>query len=121
MASRFHHDLRAIVNLQLDEVALTKLPWKDFGTGVRMAKLAREGETGLVVYDIAGDAKAEAFGSHRHVGGEAYFVLKGAIEDDSGRYGEGEIVWMPVGSVHNPRGVGRTVVLVLWPGGVAGA
>ena len=64
------------------------------------------------------DAKADAFQAHRHVGGEVYLVLRGAIEDESGRYGEGEIVWMPVGSVHNPRGVGRTIVLVLWPNGV---
>ena len=117
----FHHDLAGLVRFQIDDDALGKLPWKDFGNGVRVAKLAREGQTGLVVYDIAADARSEAFQAHKHVGGEAYLVLRGAIEDASGRYGEGEIVWMPVDSTHTPRGVGRTVVLVLWPGGIAAA
>jgi anti-sigma factor ChrR (cupin superfamily) len=121
MNKPFSYDLSSLAKVDVDEQALAALAWKDFGTGVRMAKLAREGATGLVLYEIGADAKADAFTPHRHTGGEAYLVLKGTIEDDSGRYGEGQIVWMAPGSTHAPRGVGRTIVLVLWPGGVEGA
>jgi anti-sigma factor ChrR (cupin superfamily) len=121
MAKPFHHDLTSFLSLELDDAALAALPWKPMGEGVRIAKLAREGETGLVLYEIAADAPETAFRPHRHVGGEAYLVLEGTIEDEAGRYGKGAVVWMPPGSVHTPRGIGRTLVLVLWPSGVANA
>jgi anti-sigma factor ChrR (cupin superfamily) len=114
----FHHDLSALVELRVDESALAALAWKDFGNGSSMARLARNGETGLVVYRIAADARDDAFAPHEHIGGEAYLVLKGAIRDESGTYGAGQIVWLAPGSVHTPRGVGETIVLVLWPAGV---
>ncbi len=85
-----------------------------------MAKLARVGETGLVLYRIAPTASTGAFAPHVHTGGEAYLVLKGAVVDESGSYPAGSFVWMEPGSKHTPRGweKGPTVVLVLWPEGV---
>ena len=98
--------------------ALDRLEWRDYGKGVELAKLAREGEAGLVLYRVAADAPRNAFFSHLHPGGEAYLVLKGVIGDEHGRYPAGSFVWMPVGSNHTPWAEGETLVLVLWPGGV---
>jgi len=115
-----HRDLRDLVRLELDEEALTGLDWRDFGKGVQLAKLAREGQAGLVLYKVAADAPKDAFAPHRHVGGEAYLVLKGVIGDEFGRYPEGSFVWLPKDSKHEPwvEGETETVVLVLWPEGV---
>ena len=111
-------DLTDIFHLQLDEGALGSLAWRPFGKGVELAKLAREGDAGLVLYRVAEGAPRDAFAAHTHTGGEAYLVLKGLIADEFGRYGEGSFVWLPRGSRHQPWTEGETVVLVLWPEGV---
>lgn len=115
----FHRSLKDLVALRLDETALARLSWRDFGNGLSMARLARQGKKELVLYRVAEDAAPDAFLRHEHVGGEFYLVLKGAIEDESGTYREGEIVYLDPQSVHTPRGRGETVVLVLWPEGVS--
>jgi len=112
------HALKDLIKIQLDDEALAKLPWKDFGNGLLMARLARENKTELVLYRIEADADPKAFLRHEHVGGEFYLVLKGAIEDETGVYAEGDIVYLDRNSVHTPRAVGKTIVLVLWPEGV---
>jgi anti-sigma factor ChrR (cupin superfamily) len=111
-------DLTDLLRIDLDETALDRLEWKDFGKGVRLGKLAREGKAGLLLYRIEAGAPRDAFAPHRHVGGEAYLVLKGVIADDTGRYPAGSFVWLPPGSKHTPRAEGETIVLVLWPEGV---
>ena len=112
------HALKDLIKIQLDDEALAKLPWKDFGNGLFMARLARENKTELVLYRIEADADSKAFLRHEHVGGEFYLVLKGAIEDETGVYAEGDIVYLDPASVHTPRARGETIVLVLWPEGV---
>ncbi len=114
----FAHDLSPLLTLSVTDEALASLSWKDFGNGSSMARIKRDGAAGLVVYRIAPDADCDAFLPHIHTGGEAYLVLRGSIADHTGTYGPGSLVWNPPGSQHNPRGVGDTVVLVLWPGGV---
>ncbi len=94
------------------------IKWKDFGTGVRLGKLAREEKTSLVLYDCKSEVEINAFFPHSHPGGEAYLVLEGEVVDENGRYPKGSIVWMNPGSEHNPRTVGKTLILVLWPNGV---
>jgi anti-sigma factor ChrR (cupin superfamily) len=111
-------DLNDLLRVDLDEAALDRLEWRDFGKGVRLAKLARDGKAGLVLYRIAADAPRDGFAPHLHVGGEAYLVLKGMIADSTGRYPRGSFVWLPKGSKHAPWAEGDTVVLVLWPEGV---
>jgi len=113
-----HRDLRDVLTLDLDEAALDTLEWRDFGKGVKLGKLAREGAASLVLYRVEADAPRDAFARHRHPGGEAYLVLKGVIADENGRYPAGSFVWLPPGSEHAPWAEGATVVLVLWPGGV---
>ena len=83
-----------------------------------MARLAREGKRELVLYRVQADSSADAFVKHEHVGGEFYLVLKGKIADETGEYEEGDIVFLDPQSVHTPRAVGETLILVLWPAGV---
>jgi len=92
--------------------------WKDFGTGVRLGRLAREDNTSLVLYDADAEVEVEAFQRHMHPGGEAYLVLSGEVYDEFGTYPAGSIVWMDPGTEHNPKTRERTLILVLWPDGV---
>ncbi len=110
--------LKDLIKIQLDDEAINKLQWKDFGNGLSMARLAREGARELVLYRVQADADPKAFLKHEHVGGEFYLVLKGSIKDETGVYSAGDIVYLDPQSVHTPRGIGETVVLVLWPQGV---
>jgi anti-sigma factor ChrR (cupin superfamily) len=106
------------LKIELEEDALARFSWRDFGNGLLMARLAREGRRELVLYRICAGAQPDAFLKHEHLGGEIYLVLKGRIVDESGEYQAGDLVLLDASSVHAPRAVGDTLVLVLWPGGV---
>jgi anti-sigma factor ChrR (cupin superfamily) len=110
--------LNDFLRFEVDEAALDQLQWRDFGNGLSMSRLARQEQRELVLYRIAADATADAFVKHEHTGGEFYLVLKGKIADETGEYNKGDIVFLDPRSVHSPRAVGETVVLVLWPAGV---
>lgn len=112
------YSLKNLFSVKLNDAGLDRLPWRDFGNGLAMARLAREGKRELVLYRIRADADPKAFLKHEHIGGEFYLVLKGEIADETGSYREGDIVYLDPKSVHTPRGVGDTLVLVLWPEGV---
>ena len=113
-----HRSLNDILRIDLNVVALDELQWRDFGKGLSMSRLAREGKRELVLYRIAANAASDAFLKHEHIGGEFYLVLRGKIADETGEYVEGDLVFLDPQSVHTPRAVGDTVVLVLWPEGV---
>ena len=106
--------LRIDVNAQ----ALERLSWRDFGNGLSMCRLAREGARELVLYRIREGAAPDAFVKHEHIGGEFYLVLKGKITDETGEYEAGDLVFLDPRSVHAPRAIGDTLILVLWPEGV---
>ena len=110
--------LNDFLHRELDEAALNRLQWRDIGNGLSMARLAREDARELVLYRTAADASPDAFVKHEHIGGEFYLVLKGKIADETGEYEKGDIVFLDARSVHTPRAVGETIVLVLWPAGV---
>lgn len=110
--------LNDFLKIDLNVGALERLQWRDFGNGLSMARLAREGERELVLYRVAEGASAEAFLKHEHIGGEFYLVLKGKIADETGEYENGDLVFLDPRSVHTPRAIGETVVLVCWPAGV---
>ena len=110
--------LNDFLSIQLDDAALARLSWRDFGNGLEMSRLARQGKRELVLYRIAADASPDAFLKHEHLGGEFYLVLKGKIGDETGEYDTGDVVFLDPQSVHTPRAIGETVVLVLWPAGV---
>jgi anti-sigma factor ChrR (cupin superfamily) len=107
-----------ILDIRPMEDAIERLEWRDFGNGLSMARLARQGKRELVLYRIRADAAPGAFLKHQHLGGELYLVLKGKIADETGEYESGEIVYLESNSVHTPRAIGDTLVLVLWPEGV---
>jgi anti-sigma factor ChrR (cupin superfamily) len=113
-----YHSLKNLVRIDLNQEALDRLPWRDFGNGLSMSRLAREGACELVLYRVHAGASPEAFLKHEHIGGEFYLVLRGKIADETGQYEEGDVVFLDRQSVHTPRAVGETVVLVLWPDGV---
>lgn len=110
--------LNDFLSFALDDGALARLPWRDFGNGLLMSRLARAGQRELVLYRISATAAAGAFLKHEHLGGEMYLVLKGRIADETGDYEKGDIVFLDPHSMHTPRAVGETIVLVLWPNGV---
>ena len=110
--------LNDFLSFELDEAALERLSWRDFGNGLAMARLARADRRELVLYRIDANAAADAFLRHEHIGGEFYLVLKGKIADETGEYAKGDLVFLDPASTHTPRAVGETVVLVLWPAGV---
>jgi anti-sigma factor ChrR (cupin superfamily) len=110
--------LNDILRIDLNADALDRLSWRDLGNGLAMSRLAREGKRELVLYRIAAGAASDVFVKHEHIGGEFYLVLKGKITDETGEYLEGDVVFLDPQSVHQPRAVGDTIVLVLWPEGV---
>ncbi|HEY7220134.1 MAG TPA: cupin domain-containing protein [Candidatus Binatia bacterium] len=110
--------LNDFLRVEIDGSALEQLPWRDFGNGLWMSRLVRDGQRELVLYRIAADASPAAFVQHEHIGGEFYLVLKGKIVDETGEYEKGDFVFLDPHSVHTPRAVGETVVLVFWPAGV---
>lgn len=112
------HSLQDLIKLRLNDEALERLQWKDFGNGLSLARLARAEARELVLYRIRADAAPNAFLKHEHIGGEFYLVLKGKIADESGVYSEGDIVYLDLKSVHTLRAEGETAVVVLWPQGV---
>ena len=113
-----HRSLKGLLRIEIDAAEMNRLPWRDFGNGLSMARLARAGARELVLYRIEENADPNAFLKHEHIGGEFYLVLKGKIADETGAYSEGDIVYLDPKSVHTPRAEGETVVLVLWPEGV---
>ncbi|MSP37456.1 MAG: hypothetical protein EXR70_03030 [Deltaproteobacteria bacterium] len=116
--SALRRNLNDFVSVELDEAALDRFQWRDFGNGLSMARLARADKRELVLYRIAADASPDAFLKHQHIGGEFYLVLKGKIADETGEYVKGDLVFLDPQSVHTPLAVGETVVLVFWPAGV---
>ena len=118
----FTEDLSSWLSMQFDREWIEEnVSWKDFGTGVRLGKLARQDSTSLVLYDVKTDVEVDAFMPHMHPGGEVYFVLEGEVYDDDGTYPTGSIVWMDPGTTHTPKTRGDTLILVLWPDGVKAA
>ena len=116
--SVLRYSIKDLVRIDLNSEAVDRLQWKDFGNGLSMARLAREGNRELVFYRVRDGAAPDAFTKHEHIGGEFYVMLKGKIVDETGEYEEGDVVFLDAKSVHTPRAVGDTLVLVLWPEGV---
>jgi anti-sigma factor ChrR (cupin superfamily) len=86
--------LKDLIRIDLNQQALDQIPWRDFGNGLSMSRLAREGRRELVLYRVQAAASPEAFLKHEHLGGEFYLVLKGKITDETGEYEEGDVVFL---------------------------
>ena len=58
--ANFSHDLSDWLSISFDSEWLEEnIRWKDFGTGVRLCRIAREDTTSLVLYDAASDVDDE--------------------------------------------------------------
>ena len=110
--------LKDILDIRLVDEGIDRLAWRDFDNGLSMARLARCDKGELVLYRVKAGAAPNAFLKHEHIGGELYLVLKGKIADETGEYEAGDIVYLGSRSVHTPRAIGDTLVLVVWPEGV---
>lgn len=53
--------------------------------------------------------------THRHPGGEEYYVLEGELDDLGKAWPTGSYIWHPPGSVHRPASKAGCVVLVILP------
>jgi len=109
--------LRDLFTITLNDAALARLQWKDFGNGLCMARLASKGEAELLLYRIESEQPL-VFLRHEHLGGEIYLILSGTVEDEYGTYCEGDFVFLERGSTHQPRAARGTTILVLWPNGI---
>ena len=116
--SVLRYSIKGLLRFDMNTEAVDGIQWKDFGNGLSMARLAREGNRELVFYRVRAGAAPDAFLKHEHIGGEFYLMLKGKIVDETGEYEEGDVVFLDPESVHTPRAVGDTLILVLWPQGV---
>ena len=76
------HSLRDLIKIELDDEALEKLAWKDFGDGLSMSRLAREGARELVLYRIKADADPKSLFAPRASGRG---ILPGLARPDRGR------------------------------------
>jgi hypothetical protein len=65
----FRKSIKDIVDIQLVEDNIDRLSWRDFGNGLWMARLAKDGKRELVLYRIAADAAPDAFVKHEHAAG----------------------------------------------------
>jgi anti-sigma factor ChrR (cupin superfamily) len=89
-------DLLAAPPLPID---LSAYPWQDAGPGIRVHELRVDpvrGMRGVLVWAKPGARTMR----HRHLGDEVILVLQGALRDDEGRYGPGQVCRSRAGSVH---------------------
>src|SRR5258707_11318718 len=91
--------LNDFLHMELDEAALNRLQWRDFGNGLSMARLAREDARELGLYRTAADASPDAFVKHEHIGGGVYFGSKGQNPAQKRAYAKGDtaVLYTPSG------------------------
>lgn len=53
--------------------------------------------------------------THKHPGGEEYYVIEGVLQDLGQDWPAGSYIWHPPGSVHRPSSKEGCVVLVILP------
>lgn len=92
------------------------LAWRDFenAPGVRYKVLRHHDEKRGITL-LLQFAPGAAYPTHRHPGGEEYFVLEGTLEDAGRSYGAQSYVYQPPGSVHRPASHTGCVLLVALP------
>lgn len=93
----------------------TVLPWRDFADapGVRYKTLRHHPDRLGITILLQFDAGAH-YPTHRHPGGEEYYVLDGTLQDGAAEYGAGTFVYHAPGSVHRPASrTGCTLLVVL--------
>ncbi|MCC6575348.1 MAG: cupin domain-containing protein [Planctomycetes bacterium] len=84
--------------------------------GVHYATLRKHDNGGLTIL-LKFDPGA-AYHTHKHPGGEEYYVLEGFLDDLGKSWPAGSYIYHPPGSTHKPRSKAGCVVLVVLPQGV---
>ena len=96
-------------------VETAAIPWRTSPyPGVRWKKLRfdeRSGESAVLLQFEAG----ARYGTHRHPGGEQYYVIDGTLQDGGRSYGPGTYVHHPPGSVHRPSSADGCLLFVTLP------
>lgn len=91
------------------------LPWRPTPfPGVAWKKLRFDKGTGASAVLLRFEPGAR-YGSHRHPGGEQYFVLDGTLEDGGQSYSKGAYVFHAPGSVHRPASAAGCLLFVTLP------
>lgn len=97
------------------QIKTGELEWRSFPDveGVKY-KTLRKHETGGLSILLKFDPGAR-YHTHRHPGGEEYYVVEGVLDDLGQSWAAGSYIWHPPGSVHRPGSASGCVVLVNLP------
>ncbi len=91
-------------------------PWKGFPEvpGVEYKVLRRHPEGGGLTL-LLRFARGVHYPTHRHPGGEEYYMLEGTLRDGGKTYGKDAFVYHPPGSIHTPSSPGGAELIVVLP------
>jgi anti-sigma factor ChrR (cupin superfamily) len=89
----------ALADAPRGDVDVTAYTWTEIAPGVRAHEVRNDPARGLRSVLIWADAGAQ-HATHRHLGEEDILVLKGALADERGVYGPGEICHSRQGEIH---------------------
>ena len=90
-------DLAEAPQLPID---LASLDWEEIGPGIRLHTVKEDPARGMRAC-LAWVAPGAINSTHRHLGDECILVLQGALRDERGEYGPGELCRSRKGSVHH--------------------
>ena len=93
-------------------------PWRDTGMdGVQWKPLRYVTETGAGA-GLIKMAPTCSYPAHEHEAGEHVYVLEGVLLIGTERFGPGDYIYSPPGSVHAPRTDEGCILLSTYPGHV---
>lgn len=79
---------------------LESLAWEDLGPGIRLHTVKEDPARGMRAC-LAWVKPGAVNATHRHAGDECILVLQGALRDENGEYGPGQVCHSRAGSVHH--------------------
>jgi len=97
------------------QIQTEDMPWREFKDAPGVAfKTLRKHENGGLTLLLRFEPGAR-YHTHRHPGGEEYFVLEGELQDLGKDWPAGSYIWHPPGSTHRPASKTGCTVLVTLP------
>jgi anti-sigma factor ChrR (cupin superfamily) len=101
-------------------IRVADIPWEARQPGVRVKPLWEHPETRRRA-QLTRLEPGASLPRHRHVGDELVYVIEGAVADESGTLGAGNVGYRPDGCVHTVTTRNGATVLAIVTGGVAPA
>lgn len=97
------------------QIRVEEREWREFSDnpGVAYKTLRKHDNGGLTL--LLRFAPGTRYHTHKHPGGEEYYVLEGELQDLGKSWPAGSYIWHPPGSVHRPASKAGCVVLVILP------